>query len=107
MHDSNPSAYKITYEEERGRIDAANNEALSKPIAKSALAHLPASGFSARAAVPALSMLWIPFTKSVDEVHTMIKKTMIMQLMLPTSTSFRVVGYWRGPTLFSTTAACR
>ena len=52
-------------------------------------------------------MLRWPETYSVAAVHTMMKNTMTMQLMLPAITSARACAYCRGPTRFSTKPACR
>src|SRR5205807_8627782 len=101
MPDSNPRASQTTYEVESGRMDAANSEAFRSPSEKSKLANLPANGRKAIAAVFASGMSWIPCTYRVAAVQTMMKNTITMQLILPTSTSFRVVGYCLGPTLFS------
>ena len=48
-----------------------------------------------------------PCAFRVAAQQTMMKNTMTMQEMLPTSTSMRACLYWRGPTRFSTKPACK
>ena len=83
-------------------MDAAKSEALSRPNANRPAAHFPANGTRALAASPASLMVVRPLALSVAAQQIMMKNTMAMQEMLPTSTSHRACLYWRGPTFFST-----
>ena len=90
---------------ESGKIDAAKSEAFNNPKANRYDAHFPASGASAAAAWAASVMVVMPFLFNVAAQQTMMKNTIAIQVMLPTSTSSRACLYCLGPTRFSTNPA--
>src|SRR6266851_807045 len=106
MPASNPNPSQITCAVDRGKIEAANNDAFSNPNANSVPAHFPANGTSAAAACAASVIPRCPDVYSVAAVQTMMKNTIAMQLMLPMATSARACGYCRTDTFFSTKLAC-
>src|SRR5438045_2478542 len=91
---------------DNGKIEAANKDALSNPNANNVPAHLPARGTKAFAASAASEMPRCPDAYKVAAVHTMMKNTITMQLMLPIRTSALACGYCLTDTFFSTNPAC-
>src|SRR5215510_1804755 len=104
--DSNPSPSQTEYEVERGRIEAANSEALNSPALKSREAYRP-MGLKPSAASAAVLMSRDPCDQMAPAQATTMKNAITVITTQPTSTSMRDSVYSLASMPFSTTADCR